>query len=86
MKVYIYQDELICESCANIIIDEQIELGTDSKSLPQGPYSDGGGESDRPQHCGQCRIFLENPLTEEGYKYVNSRSVPQSKVLLGRFL
>ncbi|KKL11925.1 hypothetical protein LCGC14_2540860, partial [marine sediment metagenome] len=34
------------------------------------PYLDGGGEADTPQHCDHCSVFLENPLTGDGYAYV----------------
>jgi hypothetical protein len=37
---------------------------------PDGPFADGGGEADCPQHCDHCSVFLENPLTQDGYDYV----------------
>jgi len=42
----------------------------DSDDYPKGPYSDGGGEADSPQHCDSCGTFLENPLTPDGAQYV----------------
>ena len=42
----------------------------DSNEWPQGPYSDGGGESDTPAHCEVCGVVLENPLTTDGVEYV----------------
>jgi len=77
MDAYIYQADLYCASCTETIkktlqsptnIDDENTF--DSDDYPKGPYSDGGGESDCPQHCGQCNVFLENPLTDEGYEYV----------------
>lgn len=44
------------------------EYDYDSSDLPKGPYED--QESDHPDHCDGCQKFLENPLTEDGYKYV----------------
>jgi hypothetical protein len=44
----------------------------DSNEYPQGPYPNGGGEADSPQHCGSCHAFLENPLTGDGNDYVLS--------------
>ena len=38
------------------------ERDYDSDDLPKGPYADGGGEADTPQHCDGCGHFLENPL------------------------
>jgi len=57
----------------------------DSDEFPKGPYPDGGGEADCPQHCGagaQCvnaiefddghkvGAWLENELTTDGVEYV----------------
>lgn len=46
------------------------ESDYDSDDLPKGPYVDGGGEADTPQHCDGCSAFLENPLTQDGMNYV----------------
>lgn len=46
------------------------ESDYDSGEFPKGPYGDGGGESDSPQHCGGCGEFLENGLTSEGSERV----------------
>jgi hypothetical protein len=81
MNVYIYQAALLCEGCGEAQrehLDEAFKAsgaapGTDednSNRYPQGPYSDGGGEADSPQHCDQCSVFLENPLTPDGEDYV----------------
>jgi hypothetical protein len=45
----------------------------DSEDLPKGPYSNGGGQADTPQHCDGCGVFLENPLTTNGNRYVNEK-------------
>ena len=82
MDAYIYQTDLYCEDCADAIkadiraenpdidIDENDEASFDSDDWPKGPYADGGGESDCPQHCGNCSTFLENDLTDDGSSYV----------------
>lgn len=80
MEAWIYQADLYCDDCARAIrarLDaaaDAEEAGSpddgDSGSYPQGPYADGGGEADCPQHCGGCGVFLENPLTSEGHEYV----------------
>jgi len=75
VNTYIYQAALWCESCAaqikNQIAWQNLPMDTDdSDQYPQGPYGDGGGESDTPQHCDGCEVFLENPLTSDGYDYV----------------
>jgi len=46
------------------------ESDYDSDDLLKGPYADGGGEADTPQHCDGCRLFLGNPLTGDGLIYV----------------
>lgn len=74
MKAFIYRADIYCEGCGNAI---KRDLDTaslvtleDSDHYPQGPYCNGGGEADCPQHCGACGVFLENPLTSDGVEYV----------------
>ena len=69
MKAYIYQAALLCEPCA-LDVQAMTTPGPDSDDYPQGPFSDGGGEADSPQHCDLCGEFLQNPLTPEGVRYV----------------
>lgn len=79
MNVYIYQADLYCEDCGAEIrseltlagkapADPENEYSYDSDDFPKGPFPD--GEADCPQHCGACDVFLENPLTSDGYAYV----------------
>jgi hypothetical protein len=79
MDVYIYQAALLCPDCARKVMahvplprgaDPGDESIYDSDYCPKGPYRDGGGEADTPQHCDHCGVFLENPLTDDGYSYV----------------
>jgi hypothetical protein len=84
MNVYIFQAALLCESCGKATADqlresikslhpefeEENESTFDSDYFPKGPYPDGGGEADTPQHCDHCHAFLENPLTADGVTYV----------------
>jgi|SRR4051812_18922156 len=77
--VYIYQADIYCESCGLAIRNRLAHAGRpaiddDSDAWPQGPYSDGGGEADTPQHCGTCHVFLRNPLTGDGVDYVRERA------------
>lgn len=79
MKAFIYQAALLCGDCAETerehlttetgISRQLLETGTDSEGYPQGPFADGGGEADSPQHCDHCGVFLENPLTPDGDTY-----------------
>ena len=89
MDAYVYAADLYCTACAldirNKLAGEKADTG-DSSEYPQGPYADGGGESDLPQHCGsgaECLdaihveasglkvgTFLENPLTSDGYAWL----------------
>jgi hypothetical protein len=61
------------------------ESDYDSDDLHKGPYADGGGEADTPQHCDGCRQFLENPLTGDGLTYVEDaiRAALTTKRLTG---
>ncbi len=70
MDAYVYQATIFCKSCAEAIADKLPTRWSDSDDYPKGPYSNGGGEADRPQHCDACELFLENPLTEDGIDYV----------------
>jgi hypothetical protein len=96
MDAYIYSADIYCEDCGAAIraqltregkapADPDNEYSYDSDEYPKGPFMDGGGEADCPQHCGagaKClnalellngsRIgaFLDNPLTSEGESYV----------------
>lgn len=78
-NVYIFQAALYCEDCGKAIcartpkpphLDPDDESSWDSDDYPKGPYSDGGGEADTPQHCDACHEFLENPLTPDGYAWL----------------
>ena len=81
MDVFMYQAALWCEDCGNAIRarldtegsapeDSDDECSWDSDDYPKGPYTDGGGEADCPQHCDGCGAFLENDLTDDGRDYV----------------
>ena len=81
MNVYMYQAALVCEPCGKQAMDELTAQGLapedtgdeysyDSDNFPKGPYPDGGGESDAPEHCDGCGLWLENPLTRDGEDYV----------------
>jgi hypothetical protein len=61
-------DALLQIVAANGFADES---DYDSDDLSKGPYANGGGEADTPQHCDACGVFLENPLTPDGYQYVD---------------
>jgi len=96
MLVYIYAADIYCEQCGEAIreritaegyapADPDDEASYDSDEFPKGPYPDGGGEADCPQHCGSgpdcinaiefddgCKVgaWLENELTADGVEYV----------------
>lgn len=65
MQAYSYQSAFFCVDCAN-----KIKPCKADPEIPQGPFPDGGGASDRPEHCDACKTFLENPLTKDGERYV----------------
>ena len=82
MQVFIFQAALLCEACGEAKRAALIgyfrdnggapddESSYDSDDFPKGPYREGGGEADTPQHCDSCNTFLYNPLTGDGYRYV----------------
>jgi len=72
MDAYVYQASFVCVPCGRDIkarLGKNSDTG-DSNTYPQGPYGEGGGEADSPQHCDCCNEFLENPLTNDGYDAV----------------
>jgi len=69
---YAYSADIYCDDCAEKLITELdanrvIDSG-DSDDYPQ--FDSSSGESDYPQHCADCQVFLENPLTDDGREYV----------------
>jgi hypothetical protein len=81
MNVYMYKASLLCEGCGEMVkkeldaagkspADPGDECSYDSDNYPKGPFSNGGGEADSPNHCDMCQVFLENPLTTDGINYV----------------
>lgn len=79
MNAYIYQADIWCEACGKSIREKLIAEGKvpedpddettyDSDEFPKGPYDNGGGEADLPQHCAAGEGCLD-PLVIEGYKY-----------------
>jgi len=82
MRVFMFQAALWCEACARATmagklrpahVNPEDESSYDSGEWFKGPYTEGGGESDTPQHCDGCGLFLENPLTADGLAYVAER-------------
>ena len=73
---YIYCADIYCADCASAIMRELPKpegkegLDYDSDDYPCGPYPDGGGEADSPQHCAECGEALENPLTSDGVDHL----------------
>src|SRR5208337_1332878 len=79
MDAYVYAADIYCEDCGRAI-KKGLEKSDDSDDYPQGPYPDGSGESDGPQHCGahagclnamefagtKVGVWLGNPLTNNG--------------------
>jgi hypothetical protein len=81
MDAYVYNADIFCAACAQEIMaetpkpagmDPADEHTWDSDDYPKGPYADGGGLADYPQHCGSCGAFLQNALTSDGDDYVLS--------------
>lgn len=77
-NAYLYRAALLCEACALSIRESfraenrGIKFFPHSDHYPHGPYPQGGGEADCPQHCDECGTFLENPLTDDGVAYVRN--------------
>lgn len=85
MDAYIFRASLLCPDCGKAAMrsvpippqmDPLNESTWDSDDYPKGPYPNGGGEADAPQHCDHCGKFLENPLTLEGDQYLREVLAP----------
>lgn len=79
MDAYMYRAAFYCADCGKELctetakpegMDLENESTWDSDDYPKGPYPNGGGEADTPQHCDACGVFLENSLTDDGRDYV----------------
>jgi hypothetical protein len=57
MDAYLLNGDFYCEDCG--VNEEGAEC-----------VANGGGEADSPQHCAECNECLENPLTDDGVRYV----------------
>lgn len=66
MNAYLRGCTLFCESCAR----RGPKFIASNEEQFVGPYPSGGGEADSPQHCDSCGIWLQNPLTDDGRRYV----------------
>ena len=75
MRIYMFEADLYCAPCGEAIAatlpepDEWEREHPDSASHPVA-YDSSEGESDSPDHCGECQLFLERNLTDEGRQYV----------------
>lgn len=86
MQMMIYGGACYCVPCGTAIRRrlegagapyhaDSDETTYDSNDYPKGPYPDGGGEADSPQHCDSCGLHLENPLTPDGVAYVREAMI-----------
>ena len=81
-----FQADWFCGPCGEAI-KETIDIATlpypgeglfrewylDSDSFPI-EYDSSEGESDTPDHCAKCELFLERNLTEDGIEYVKEKA------------
>lgn len=74
---YIYQADTYCDGCGDEIraeiadppADPNDEHTYDSDEYPKVADVE-NEEADAPCHCARCHAFLHNPLTGDGYGYV----------------
>jgi len=97
MNCFMYQAKLYCQQCglairAKLLTEGNAPTNPDdestycSRDYPKGPFPEGVGEADCPQHCEsgpdcinaisingtKVGIFLENELTFDGVQYVKN--------------
>jgi len=79
---YVYQSDVYCDDCGDLIRgklhaqgkapEDTMDLASfDSDDFPKDAEVE-YEESDIPEHCAQCYKMLRNPLTSDGYQYVQS--------------
>lgn len=77
---FIYKADTYCDACGERVRRSLRDEGEvpkdamdhnsyDSDDFPKDADIE-HEESDKPEHCTQCGIFLHNPLTSDGYAYV----------------
>ena len=78
---YIYQADVYCDDCGDKI-RERLSSTAPADTLDHSSYDSDDypkdarvehDEADCPQHCAGCGEFLRNPLTSDGYKYVQAK-------------
>lgn len=81
---YIYKADVYCDDCGGMLraslqskpedvpVDVLDHYSYDSDDYPKEADIE-NKESDYPQHCAACHVFLQNPLTSEGYDYVKEK-------------
>jgi len=110
MNAYIYCADIWCEACGRAIrerlaaegkapANSDDETSYDSGDFPKGPFEDGGGAADCPQHCAagadcleptvidgqKYGCFLDNPLTADGESYVRDLLASRPEGRVARF-
>lgn len=80
---YIYKADVYCDECGDEIRGKLHAQGkTPEDTMDHSSYDSDDfpkdadvehEESDTPEHCAQCRKFLRNPLTSDGYSYVQEK-------------
>lgn len=71
MICFTFNADVYCEDCGHEIqrLRQEYRTVEDSCLYPQS-YDNNFAEADYPHHCGNCDLFLGNPLTSDGRKYV----------------
>jgi hypothetical protein len=80
---YIYQADTYCDDCGDNIRGKLHAQGLAPEDIMDHSSYDSDDfpkdadveyeEADAPQHCAQCHKFLRNPLTSDGYSYVQEK-------------
>lgn len=74
--MYIYQAAILCDDCAESselrcgLIAEGRTAEDDSDYWPYGPFDPAGQETDSPDCCAMCNVFIPTRLTADGVQYV----------------
>ena len=75
MKIYIFNGDIYCKPCGEGIAaalpnPDAWEIDHPDSTIYPVAFDSSEGETDSPDHCGECNLFLERRLTEDGILYV----------------
>ena len=70
VESYVFDANIYCGECAEAMGMLKPGAFDVDGNEPSPILTENQATADSPQHCGDCHVFLENPLTDHGVDYV----------------